>query len=248
MAGTKTTTSGSAERNYWNQSKSPLYSFIFTLPLFLIYESGILLLNREHLPGLRNGADVLMRQVLTLFGNLGMYGFGVVFMIGFIVTFILQKQRWSITNVRSSYLLIMFGESLVWGFLLFFVLSRSQSLLLMSSGQRLIQQLVLAVGAGIYEEFVFRVILISGLAALLKLVFQWNRTVSSIVAVVLAAILFSWFHFMGGFGDAYDFRLLAIRILAGILLGVIYVLRGFGVVAYSHAWYDLIVLTMITTR
>ncbi len=238
----------SSERNYWNQSRSPLYSFIFALPLFLIYEIGILLLAKENIPSLRNGADVLMRQFLELFGDLGVYGFGVVFMIGFIVTFLLQKQRWSITNIRSSYLLFMFGEGIIWGILLFILISSTQALLMISSGQRLIQQLVLAVGAGIYEEFVFRVILISGIAALLKLIFQWTNIPCYITAVILAAILFSWFHFMGSFADTYDFKLLLIRSFAGILLGLIYVLRGFGIAAYSHAWYDLIVLTMITTN
>ncbi|NQU27910.1 MAG: hypothetical protein HQ528_06450, partial [Candidatus Marinimicrobia bacterium] len=84
-----------SDRNYWNQSRSPLYSLIFTIPLFLIYEAGILLLSSDDIPSLRNGADVLMRQVLDVFGNFGVYGFGIIFLVGFILTFILQKQRWA---------------------------------------------------------------------------------------------------------------------------------------------------------
>ena len=42
---------------------------------------------------LRNGADVLMRQVLGLFGIYGVYGFSASFMIGFMVAFLRQKKR-----------------------------------------------------------------------------------------------------------------------------------------------------------
>ncbi|MFH1852479.1 MAG: CPBP family glutamic-type intramembrane protease [Candidatus Neomarinimicrobiota bacterium] len=235
------------ERTYWNQSRSPFYSFIFILPLILIYETGILLLSAEDMPDLRNGADVLMRQIFGNFGMLGAYGIGLLFMTGFIFTFLLQKRRWAITNIRSGYLLAMLAESLAWGGILFIILRGAQTLLLFSNGKTLIQQLILAVGAGIYEEFVFRVLLISGLAALLKLIFQWTGPVRNTGAVILAALLFSVFHFIGSFGDSFALRLLLVRALAGIILGLIYVLRGFGIAAYSHAFYDLIVLTLITT-
>ena len=235
------------DRTYWNQSRSPFYSFVFAIPLFLIYELGILLVSSDDIPNLRNGADVLMRQVLDTFGILGVYGFGIVFMLGFIIVFLVQKKNWAITNIRSSYLLVMLAESLVWGGILFFILRSAQSLLMFSDGKTLIQQLILAVGAGIYEEFIFRVLLISGLGTVLKFIFQWSQPTCNTAAVILAAIIFSLFHFMGNFGDNYEFRLFMVRTLAGVILGIIYVLRGFGITAYSHTIYDLIVLTMITT-
>lgn len=50
------------------------------------------------------------------------------------------------------------------------------SILLMNGKDgRLVQQVVLAIGAGIYEEFIFRVILIMGLAAVLEFIFQWGE-------------------------------------------------------------------------
>jgi len=236
-----------SDRNYWNQSRSPLYSLIFTIPLFLIYEAGILLLSSDDIPSLRNGADVLMRQVLDVFGNFGVYGFGIIFLVGFILTFILQKQRWAVTNIRSVYLLAMFAESIAWSGVLFLFMQSSRSLLLITDGKILIQQLILAVGAGIYEEFVFRVLLISGLGIVLKIIFQWKQVTANIVSVILAAIIFSLFHFMGNFSDNFNFGLLIVRALAGIVLGVIYVMRGFGIVAYCHTFYDLAVLTILTT-
>ncbi len=54
-------------QNYWKETHTPLYSFIFTLPLFLIYEIGVFAISTSDLPLLRNGADALMRQILEKF-------------------------------------------------------------------------------------------------------------------------------------------------------------------------------------
>ena len=78
--------------NYWSVTNSPLYSFIFTIPLFLIYEIGVFTISVNDIVELRNGADVLMRQVLGLFGIYGVYGFSASFMIGFMVAFLRQKK------------------------------------------------------------------------------------------------------------------------------------------------------------
>jgi membrane protease YdiL (CAAX protease family) len=110
----------------------------------------------------------------------------------------------------------------------------------------LTQQVVLAIGAGIYEEMLFRVLLIAGLASLFNLIFQWNKSVSQWAGMVLAAIVFSLFHFLGEFGDHFRFDLFFIRFIAGMILGTLYVFRGFGITAYAHSIYDLIVLTQIT--
>ncbi|MEE8436708.1 MAG: CPBP family intramembrane glutamic endopeptidase, partial [Candidatus Neomarinimicrobiota bacterium] len=100
---------------------------------------------------------------------------------------------------------------------------------------------------GIYEEFVFRVILITILAKILKLIFQWNNSAQKAGAVIIAAVLFSLFHFLGDFGDPPDLGLFIIRFSAGIFLGVIYIFRGFGIAAYTHSIYDLLIMVQITT-
>ena len=111
----------------------------------------------------------------------------------------------------------------------------------------LIQQFVLAIGAGIYEEFVFRVILITGMIYVLGFVFQWSDLAKKVGAVFISAILFSIFHFIGPYGDSPQIDLFSIRLMAGLILGSIYVIRGFGVAAYTHTIYDLFVLTKFTT-
>jgi len=235
------------ETSYWSATHSPLYSFVFTLPLFILYELGMLFLSAEDIIVLRNGADVLMRQVLGLFGIYGAYGFSATFMIGFSIAFLRQKKALKSMVIRGEYLLTMFFESILYSSLLFVLLGFFQTLLMSPSSKQLFQQIILSLGAGIYEEFVFRVIMISGIAALLGLIFQWESTARYAGGVLIAAGIFSMFHFVGDYGDTYSMNLFMIRFIAGVLLGIVYALRGFGIAAYTHTIYDLGVLTALAT-
>jgi hypothetical protein len=108
---------------------------------------------------------------------------------------------------------------------------------------------MIALGAGVYEEIVFRVLLISVLLAsfevLAKLpVFRWlhNRRNASILAAVLAAVLFSAFHYVGIHGEPFLWKTFVYRFFAGLLLAGIYVTRGLGIAAWTHALYDVSIL------
>ena len=116
------------------------------------------------------------------------------------------------------------------------------------NGEYLIQQITLAIGAGIYEEFFFRVLLILILSSLLALIFKWNKSTNNFLGMVIAAGIFSAFHFLGDFGDFFSFKIFMIRFLAGLILGLLYFFRGFGITAWSHAIYDIIILIKVTTQ
>ena len=234
--------------SYWRSTRSPLYSFLFTIPLFLIYEIGIFLTSSDDMFVLRNGADALMRQILATFGIAGLYWVGAIFFIGFIITFILQRKYWEETQIHSDYFLLMMVESVAWSVLIYFLMSNVYLLLMNPTGSMLVQQVTLAVGAGIYEEFLFRVLLIAGISVILGFIFQWSDKSRNWAAMVIAAGIFSSFHFIGEYGDYFSFNIFMIRFLAGIALGTLYFLRGFGITAWSHAVYDLIVLTRMTTQ
>ena len=234
--------------SYWRSTRSPLYSFLFTIPLFLIYEIGIFLTSSDDMFVLRNGADALMRQILATFGIAGLYWVGAIFFIGFIITFILQRKYWEETQIHSDYFLLMMMESVAWSVLIYFFMSNVYLLLMNPTGSMLVQQVTLAVGAGIYEEFLFRVLLIAGISVILGFIFQWSDKSRNWAAMVIAAGIFSSFHFIGEYGDFFSFNIFMVRFLAGIVLGTLYFLRGFGITAWSHAVYDLIVLTRMTTQ
>ena len=207
--------------SYWLSTRSPLYSFLFTVPLFLIYEIGIFLTSSDDMFVLRNGADALMRQILATFGITGLYWVGLIFFIGFIIAFILQRKFWEETQIHSDYFLLMMVESVGWSVLIYFLMTNIYLLLMNPTGSMLVQQVTLAVGAGIYEEFLFRVMLIAGISVILGFIFQWSDKTRNWAAMVIAAGIFSSFHFIGEYGDFFSFNIFMIRFLAGIALGTL---------------------------
>ena len=232
--------------SYLLKSRTSFYSFLFTLPLFFLYEVNILFLSWDDILVVRNGADFLMRNILESFDIYGLYGLGLVFFLGLLVTYIFFIKEDQQQEVNVNFLFIMLAESMLWSVVLYFLLFKFMVLLMNPVGKTILQQVTLAIGAGIYEEFLFRVLLIAGLSGILGFVFMWNKTFKNIIAVVLSGGIFSAFHFMGEYGDFFSMELFLIRFFAGLILGVLYMYRGFGITAYTHSIYDLIVLIRMT--
>lgn len=232
--------------SYLLKSRTSFYSFLFTLPLFFLYEVNILFLSWDDILVVRNGADFLMRNILESFDIYGLYGLGLVFCLGLLVTYIFFIKEDQQQEVNVNFLFIMLAESMLWSVVLYFLLFKFMVLLMNPVGKTILQQVTLAIGAGIYEEFLFRVLLIAGLSGILGFVFMWDKTFKNIIAVVLSGGIFSAFHFMGEYGDFFSMELFLIRFFAGLILGVLYMYRGFGITAYTHSIYDLIVLIRMT--
>ena len=232
--------------SYLLKSRTSFYSFLFTLPLFFLYEVNILFLSWDDILVVRNGADFLMRNILESFDIYGLYGLGLVFFLGLLVTYIFFIKEDQQQEVNVNFLFIMLAESMLWSVVLYFLLFKFMVLLMNPVGKSILQQVTLAIGAGIYEEFLFRVLLIAGLSGILGFVFMWDKTFKNIIAVVLSGGIFSAFHFMGEYGDFFSMELFLIRFFAGLILGVLYMYRGFGITAYTHSIYDLIVLIRMT--
>ena len=195
---------------------------------------------------MRNGADFLMRNILESFGIYGLYALGFVFFFGFALSFIFFIKADKKKELKSNFLFFMFIESVLWSFILYLMLSKFMLVLMNPMGKMILQQVTLAIGAGIYEEFLFRVLLIAGLTRLLGFIFLWKQLSRKIVALIISGGIFSAFHFMGEYGDFFSMELFLLRSFAGIILGILYLFRGFGITAYTHSIYDLIVLIRMT--
>jgi hypothetical protein len=100
-------------------------------------------------------------------------------------------------------------------------------------------QLMISLGAGIYEELLFRVLLVSGLGSLGRRVFGWSGRATGFFAVTLGALIFSAFHYVGPYGDPLELGSFTFRMVAGLLFSGLYLLRGFGITAWTHALYDV---------
>ena len=64
------------------------------------------------------------------------------------------------------------------------------------------------------------------------------------LSVVLSAILFSLFHYIGNNADIFNLNTFLIRTFGGIFLGLLYYYRGFGIVVISHISYDFILVSL----
>jgi membrane protease YdiL (CAAX protease family) len=104
----------------------------------------------------------------------------------------------------------------------------------------LLDHLIMDIGAGVYEEFLFRLVLFTALSLLLKDIFRMPERWVVPVIVAISAVSFSLYHYLSP-TEHFIFRIFAFRALAGLYFGVIFMLRGFGITAGAHCAYDIIV-------
>lgn len=240
---------------YFAASREPRYSVLFAAPLLLLYEGLAAALSQSAFSGVRNGADVLLKTLfVSLGGRSGLIGFGVLLLgVGCWIVWRDQHRRGGPLSGRVF--VGMFAESLLLAAVFGQVVALLTQWLLTGSLTLVVQgpplgqlpvgtQLVVSLGAGIYEELLFRVLLVSGIAWI-GIRLRWRREVAFGVAVVLSALIFSVFHYIGPLGDPFLIASFTFRAIAGLLLSGLYVARGFGVTAWTHALYD-VGLTLMT--
>ena len=233
--------------NYWRVARAPRYSLTFALPLLLAYEVLAFSLSHDEVIGVRNGADVLLKSIfLAMGGRNGLVVFGAL-LVGGGAWLVWQDYRKSRT-MNSRVFGLMALESAVYAFAFGMVTSTLTGLLLpglsilsmdFASNWSLPTQLMISLGAGIYEELLFRVLLVSGLAWLARTAFGWTRTGTGLFAVLSGALIFSAFHYIGPYGDSFQLASFTFRAIAGVLFSGLYLLRGYGITAWTHALYDV---------
>ena len=234
-------------RDYPHLSQTPWYSLIFILPLVAIYEVLAVLINWESAAQLRNGADVLLRQLLGIFGLATPHIMGILFAAGVVGAWLWQRQKHGTTQVAGVFLMGMLAESLIWAsFLLVFLAAADRLLMIVTTSDTVLRKAFLAVGAGIYEEGVFRLVLITGLVVFFQRVMDWQRHIAWGMAIGIAAVLFSLFHYVGPAGEMFAWNSFGYRSVAGAILGLLFTYRGFGITVYAHTIYNLLVLGLQT--
>jgi len=112
--------------------------------------------------------------------------------------------------------------------------------------QSVMTSIVTGVGAGIYEELVFRLILICALMVLFQDVIGLSHQNAVVLAIMISAALFSAHHHIvwidGHLGRCAPFNWteFGFRTIAGVYFAVLFAIRGFGITAGTHAFYDII--------
>ncbi|HKG93329.1 MAG TPA: CPBP family intramembrane glutamic endopeptidase [Gemmatimonadaceae bacterium] len=247
--------------SYWQVARAHRYSLLFALPLLLLYEGLAALLSDSHGAGMRNGADVIISSAFYAVG--GRYGsalFGLVVIGGsiWLIGRDLRLQRVGGGGgggaLRGRVFAGMFAESLVlalaFGTVVGLVTAQLLGLAPFAAGvqgiasQGPVTKLMLSLGAGLYEELLFRVVLVSGLAWGARTLLGWRPVAAGVAATLVAAVIFSAFHYIGAYGDPFRIDSFVYRAVGGVFFSALYLLRGFGITAWTHALYDVFVLVV----
>jgi membrane protease YdiL (CAAX protease family) len=227
---------GQRAERYWVESRRPLASLVFIAPLLFVYEAGALLL------GAQTGADAFMRRVL------GSLGFGQHFLLPILLVCILlgwhylSREPW---RLSGSVVSAMAVESAMLGLCVWAIALVQDATLPMGVGaayaafKETCRSCVGYLGAGIYEELLFRLILLGLLSLALRKAGASPRW-STCCAVLLGSVLFAAAHYLGPAGEALQWRSFLFRTLAGVFFSVVFLYRGFGIAAGSHAAYDVL--------
>jgi len=101
--------------------------------------------------------------------------------------------------------------------------------------------LMMAIGAGVFEELLFRAFAYGLLAYLFIRIFAAENTwLPKIIFAIFSAFIFSWAHDFANldFGS-YVFLY---RFVMGILFCLLYEFRGLGIAVWTHTLYDVFVI------
>jgi membrane protease YdiL (CAAX protease family) len=220
------------------------------MPLLIAYEGGVLWLGGAQPEALRNGADTWLHRGLEAFGLTQIFWAPVLIAILF---YLWSWLRWwdrpdnmpgICTGIAVESALFACGLLGISRILAPALHGFGCVLNVAVENDRSISQVVTFVGAGIYEEVLFRLILFGGAVRVLQMIaLPWWFAVG--LAAVGSAVLFSAAHHAGPCGEPYDDYVFLFRTLAGLYFTVVYQLRGFGVAVGAHAAYDVLAGVMM---
>lgn len=238
-------------RDYLRQSSELRTGLIMVLPLFVLYQLGVLFTG-----GVRNGVDFVTSAMWwvvqgNMAGYLGLNAlillvFGGLVFFGLRGKSLMSPKLWPVVLAESTVYAMFFGTAVIQ---LMSVFGLDATLAQGTGGVQelgLVQKFVLSIGAGLYEEIVFRLIGVGGIFWLLGKLGgerQGMPTIArAVIAVLASSLIFSAIHYVGSLGDAFTLGSFLFRFFAGILLAVLFYVRGFAVAVYTHAIYDIIVM------
>src|SRR5258706_9536762 len=244
--GSRVASNGSALgalQNYFQQSELPLVSLTFLLPLIVLYELGTIYFASDwsRHTETRVLAFNLLRQFMAMFGATGRYlpCFAVLFIL--LTWHIARHDRWEL-QVGANFLMCIESALLALPLLTLGSLI-GHYLPLYSAAGNLRAGLVLSLGAGTYEETLFRLIAFTLLNILLVDLLKLNKNWGYLLIVVLSSILFSSYHYWSPQSAPFRWSDCIFRTICGVYFCVLFIVPGFGITAGTHAAYDIYFFT-----
>ncbi len=254
--------------SYLESTGQPLYALFFLLPLVVVYELGTILVNTDYIFHTQSRVAAFT-WLMGLAEWIGMHRSLAWAFPGFVVMIILlcwhlsSRHSW---RVRIKWLAWMHVESIALSLPLFAfgaVLNRTYiqavtsdlswlPALRTNGSSSYLANIVTSIGAGIYEELVFRLILIGLIIMLMEDLLNIKDPTATLVAVLISAALFAAHHYVGIehgricrlAAEPFTLGSFVFRTLAGIYFAIIFRYRGYGIAAGTHAAYNIILFSI----
>lgn len=225
---------------YGKETHRPLNQLLVIVPLLVAFQIG----------AMRWGNSLLVPQVLryvflqmAVTGPFLSAGLVVAVLIGQHLT---RKDSWYVSGWVAAGMVV---ESAVWSLPLLGLSWITRDMSPAAIREEVLRGAVEAIGAGVYEEFVFRLVLLSVLMLIFVDLLHLKKETFGVAAVILAGLAFAAFHFSPEqwWGDAtIPWGRFAFLAGAGVWWGMLFVWRGFAVAVCSHIWWDLLVVVLAT--
>lgn len=223
---------------YLESTRHPWPNFLFLLPIVLVYELVVYYSEAAYSTSIRNGADGWVRNLLLEYG-VSMYWIPPMLLLLFYATQSFLRW-WTRPCENLETLTGMILESGIFGMALWLVAGIWNKGFLSSGvdpSQGLSMAWVTYLGAGIYEEALFRLLALQ----ILLLIVPGKIFPSVPAAFILSSLMFALAHHWGAYGEPLNLGVFLFRALAGLYFCFIYMMRGFGIAVGAHVIYDFIV-------
>lgn len=207
-------------------------SYIFVVPLVVLYEIGIALDPRA-----RSGAGAIFDDLFGRFSHLHVLALNFALLgLLFLAIWRARGQRIRVRGLYGGMLL----ESCLWACVLLVVAHfyPPKELALPPLGR----DIVASIGAGVYEETIFRLLLMGSLILVFQRLLGGHLSWVVPLSIGISAAYFSYAHHHIG-GEPWNRQVFLFRAMMGALLGAIYWFRGLGIVVWVHALYNIAVVS-----
>ncbi|MGQ0626654.1 MAG: CPBP family glutamic-type intramembrane protease [Phycisphaerales bacterium] len=250
--------------DYWRLSSRPLHMLVLITPLVVTYEVGsyLYLTNEQTHQTTTIRARNILEVFFAKFGIAAVVASGAALAAVLVVLFImhlLSRQPW---RIRWMVVAGMLLEAGLWSLpLVVFgaVFKRAAAMITQMPAALVaidgtdtalkempaLAKATIAIGAGIYEELLFRLIGIAAVHFVVRDLLQASRTTAKVMAIAATAVAFAAYHPVSMPQGGLNWGLFVFYALAGVYFGCIYVGRGLGIVVATHAIYDLIALDVL---
>lgn len=258
-----------ASVGYFARTCRPVYALVFLLPFIVIYEILVFAVNpqllSEPINNIRGGV-VAFVWIQNFLHHLGLDAKSawicapLVIIITLLALQLTSRQKW---KILWHDLLIMTCECILISLpliILSLLLNRParppQAACLLAAvnfpHHSFVMDIITGIGAGIYEELIFRLVLIGLLMLFFETILGVKRSKAIIISVAVSAVLFSLHHhfvFLNGRlarAELFTLAPFIFRTIAGIYFASVFAVRGFGIVAGAHIFYDIIATILNT--